>query len=84
MAKSTKAPEATTILRSLAARRTRDDGPHATEDLTEAFARATEVEAHVARSAEIGAVAEADAPLLEFRVRVLEAQGGDVEPREEA
>jgi hypothetical protein len=36
------------------------------------------------RPAEIGAVAETDATLLELRVRVLEPEGGDVEPGEEA
>ena len=36
------------------------------------------------RAAEVGAVAQADAALLEFSVRVVEAKGGDVEPDEEA
>ena len=37
----------------------------------------------MARSAEVGAIAEADATLLKLCMRVRKAERGDVEPRQE-
>ena len=63
-------------------RRPRHDGLHPAQNLTQAIARTAEIETDVTGAAEVGAVAETDTALFELGMRVLETEGGDIEPHQ--